>query len=80
MLFFSVSQDPNAIYFATNYQADIVISSSAINCLIENLTDPYLEWEIPITIKSIQERKYCLRAGDILTFKFFEETLFELIQ
>lgn len=47
-----VSQDTYCERFAVNNKVDLVISSSAIKCLMNNISDNSNSWVIPVVIKS----------------------------
>ena len=47
-----VSRDPVAISLAKKHQVDVVISSSGMNCLLNNHPPDYRQqWQVPITVQ-----------------------------
>ncbi|XP_063992308.1 uncharacterized protein LOC135170433 [Diachasmimorpha longicaudata] len=53
-----ISEDPNCQRLAETHDIDLVISSSGMNCLANNLDPSYKNsWALPVTIKEIQNRR-----------------------
>lgn len=52
-----VSEDPNCQTLAENNNVDLVISSSGLNCLVNNIGSSYSNsWMLPIVIKKHNDK------------------------
>ncbi|XP_015118820.1 uncharacterized protein LOC107042333 [Diachasma alloeum] len=53
-----ISEDVNCQRFVESNEIDLVISSSGINCLANNLDPSYKNsWALPVTVKTINDRR-----------------------
>ena len=58
------SQDKNASDLAVKYQADAAISSSGLQCLIDNIPPGYeRQWQLSVVIKHVKDGKKNDRNG-----------------